>query len=213
MNIHQDQIIQLKNKTDINEFDTLRFFWAVREHSKSLFDLYFGGNGRQLKIDIVTLLLNKYGRIENIGKSQSGTNNIAFAGGDIIYFNVPEHPSGAVVLNTTQAKQTAIINKTELFINYSKLNERYCKIAVVLSIHGGQGLGQHFGQLNDFRLSYCEANTKKEHLFQFADENRLHGMCSSVLLEIYRADNDWRLQIKTEFNTTDNFVELLKRYL
>lgn len=186
--------------------------WLAHVQDPTLFDVHFGEVAhKKIEIDVVTVLLNKRGRIQNWGRSinQQGT-PVAFAGGDIVYFNMPQHASGAITLSS--GKDSAGLEQRRLEFRSHLLPQYVDRISVIATIHKGHSRGQHFGQLAEFNLHYRPAQDLQDCKFCFQTGSALQGCCTSVLLDIRKMDNNWVWYVCDQFLATDNFVDLLKNY-
>lgn len=167
---------------------------------------------------------------------------IGLHGGDVIYFNSMTFPSGTgtsqmiypegTPKSVMAQKVKQLLNNGELIVHTGdnltgegdgddeqiivKLNSlpsRIDKILFLVCIYQGQARNQHFGQVDNAFIRACDANGKEIARFSLSNSAEFNGMRSMTFGEMYRHNNEWKFRALGNPETTDNFVEILKRYV
>jgi tellurium resistance protein TerD len=163
-------------------------------------------------------------------------------GGDIIYFNSMTFPSGTGISSmiypegtpkyTIAQKVNQLLNKGELIVHTGdnltgegdgddeqiivKLNSlpsRVNKILFLVCIYQGQSKNQHFGQVDNAFIRACDAKGKEIARYSLSNSPEFNGMRSMIFGEMYRHNDEWKFRALGNPEATDNFVNILKRYL
>lgn len=169
-------------------------------------------------------------------------NKVGLHGGDVIFFNSMTFPSGTGTSQmlypegtpkTTMAQKVKqLLNSGELIVHTGdnltgegdgddeqiivKLNSlptRIDKILFLVCIYQGQARNQHFGQVDNAFIRACDANGKEIARFSLSNSTEFNGMRSMVFGEMYRHNGEWKFRALGNPETTDNFVQILKRYV
>lgn len=169
-------------------------------------------------------------------------NKVGLHGGDVIFFNSMTFPSGTgtsqmlypqgTSKNTIAQKVKQLLNNGELIVHTGdnltgegdgddeqiivKLNSlpnRIDKILFLVCIYQGQKRNQHFGQVNNAFIRACDANGKEIARFSLSNTPEFNGMCSMVFGEMYRYNGEWKFRALGNPESTDNFIQILKRYI
>jgi len=166
---------------------------------------------------------------------------IALHGGDVIFFNSMTFPSGSGTSNTLYPQGTAkstmeqkvklLLNSGELIVHTGdnltgegdgddeqiivKLNSlptRIDKILFLVCIYQGEKLNQHFGQVDNAFMRACDARGKEIARYTMSNSPEFNGMRSMIFGEMYRHNSDWKFRAIGNPESTDNFIQILKRY-
>ena len=62
-------------------------------------------------------------------------------------------------------------------------------------------------------ISFFDAKGKEIAKFNLSGDATLSGMCSMIFAEAYRREGTWKFRALGEPQATDNFVEILKKYI
>lgn len=167
---------------------------------------------------------------------------VGLHGGDVIYFNSMTFPSGTGTSqmlypegsskNAMGQKVKQLLNNGELIVHTGdnltgegegddeqiivKLNSlpsRVDKILFIVCIYRGRARNQHFGQVDNAFIRACDANGKEIARYSLSNSSEFNEMRSMIFGEMYRHNNDWKFRAIGNPETTDNFVDILKRYL
>ena len=91
INLTKGQTIDLRKDTNDLDQITIGLGWKVREKKKGFLGGIFGGKDEaEFDLDAVAFLLNDKNLVDNLGTDK-------LVGGDIVFFNSRQHPSGTVI--------------------------------------------------------------------------------------------------------------------
>ena len=172
----------------------------------------------------------------------SNGNKVGLHGGDIIFFNSMTYPSGSgtsqmlypegSTKSAMQQKVKQLLNNGELIVHTGdnltgegegddeqiivKLNslpQKIEKILFIVCIYKGQERSQDFGKVDNAFIRACDTNGKEIARFNLSNSPEFNGMRSMVFGEMYRHNGDWKFRALGNPETTDSFVQILKRYI
>jgi tellurium resistance protein TerD len=172
----------------------------------------------------------------------SNGNTVGLHGGDIIFFNSMTFPSGTGTSqmlypqgspkSIMEQRVKQLLNNGELIVHTGdnltgegegddeqiivKLNSlpnRIDKILFLVCIYQGQARNQHFGQVDNAFIRACDANGKEIARFSLSNSPEFNGMRSMVFGEMYRHNGEWKFKALGNPESTDSFVQILKRYI
>ena len=158
--------------------------------------------------------MDKNGKVANLGETRpiSGQNR-AFQGGDVIYFNALKHDSGHIWLTGDNRTGAGDGDDEQIIVKLDSLNERYDRILFLVSIYQGQKNNQHFGMVFNAFIRAVDSKGKEIAKFSLSGDASYNGKCSMTFAEAYRKDGSWKFRAIGETHQTDNFVEILKKYV
>lgn len=169
-------------------------------------------------------------------------NKVGLHGGDVVFFNSMTFPSGSgtsqmlypegTPKSVMAQKVKQLLNSGELIVHTGdnltgegegddeqiivKLNSlptRIDKILFLVCIYQGQARNQEFGQVDNAFIRACDANGKEIARYSLSTSPEFNGMRSMVFGEMYRHNSDWKFRAIGNPESTDNFVQILKRYI
>lgn len=169
-------------------------------------------------------------------------NKVGLHGGDIIYFNSMTYPSGSGTSSTLfpqgtpkavmaqkinqLLKQGELIVHTgdnltgegdgddeQIIVKLNSLPKKVDKILFLVCIYQGQNRNQHFGQVDNAFIRACDANGKEIARYSLSNGSEFNGMRSMVFGEMYRHNSEWKFRALGNPESTDSFVNILKRYV
>ena len=172
----------------------------------------------------------------------SNGNKVGLHGGDIIFFNSMTYPSGSgtsqmlypegSTKSAIQQKVKQLLSNGELIVHTGdnltgegegddeqiivKLNSlpnKIEKILFLVCIYQGQTRNQHFGQVDNAFIRACDANGKEIARYSLSNSAEFNGMRSMTFGEMYRYNGEWKFRAIGNPESTDNFVQILKRYI
>ncbi len=172
----------------------------------------------------------------------SNGHKVGLHGGDIIYFNSMTFPSGTgtssmiypdgTPKSAMAQKVNQLLNNGELIVHTGdnltgegdgddeqiivKLNSlptRVDKILFLVCIYQGQSRNQHFGQVDNAFIRACDAKGKEIARYSLSNSPEFNGMRSMVFGEMYRHNEEWKFRALGNPESTDSFVNILKRYV
>ena len=239
--IENKMIVLDKQEYDISKI-TIGLGWNIREKQSGFMDRYIFDEEVDFDLDAIAFLMDKNDRVNNLGYDLplTGRRKVPFQKSDVIYFHNLTAPSGNLGAYF-DANQRKIENTINQFIEYGefvihtgdnlagssdeendaeqiiimtdKVPMRISKILFLVCIYKGKERAQHFGLIENAYIRAIDANGKEMARFEFSSEESFEHKCSLTFGELYRTDKQW--VFKTNINTyeTDNFVDILRKYI
>jgi stress response protein SCP2 len=172
----------------------------------------------------------------------SNGQKVGLHGGDIIFFNSMTYPSGSGTSNmlfpegtpkyTIQQKIKQLLNNGELIVHtgdnltgegegddeqiiikLDSLPLKIDKIVFLVSIYHGIKKNQQFGKVENAFIRACDKNNKEIAKYTLSNSPELENKHSLIFGETYRHNNGWKFRAIGEPLHTDNFVDVLKKYI
>jgi stress response protein SCP2 len=220
INLIKGQTIDLRKNDQGEEFDlstvTLGLGWDVRQQSGGFFGkLFGGGGGQEYDLDAIAFLLDANGKVANLGRRAQGPNGreVNLYGGDIIFFNSMQHPSGHIWLTGDNRTGAGDGDDEQIIVKLNSLGQQYQRILFLVSIYQGRQNNQHFGMVDNAFIRAVDARGKEIARYSLSGNDTFNSMCSMTFAELYRKDGSWKFRAIGEPHATDNFTELLKKYM
>ncbi len=198
INLQKGQTINLRK----SEFDlsrvTIGLGWKIRERKNDNADDY--------DLDAIAFLLDANGKVHNLGDR--------LAGGDVVFFNNKQHPSGAVWSSGDNlVGGTGDDDCEQIVCLLSQVPESYTKILFIVSIYKGVQKGQSFGNVEKAYIRAIDASNKEIARYALSSEPSYASKRSMIFAELYRHSGEWKFRALGDAEETDNFVDILKRYI
>ncbi|MBS1571784.1 MAG: TerD family protein [Bacteroidetes bacterium] len=221
INLSKGQTIDLrKNSKGESVYDlsqvTIGLGWDVRQKQTGFFGkLLGGGKEEEYDLDAIAFLLDANGKVANLGRTvqlQNGQQK-GLVEGDVVFFNSLNHPSGHIWLTGDNRTGAGDGDDEQIIVKLDSLDQKYQKILFVVSIYQGRQNNQHFGMVENAFIRAVDAKGKEITKFSLSGDASVNGMCSMVFSEVYRHNGDWKFRALGEPYQTDNFVEILKKYV
>jgi len=220
INLQKGQTIDLrKNDKGESVYDlsavTIGLGWDVRKKETGLLGKLFGGSKEaEYDLDAIAFLLDSNGKVANIGQTvQANGRQVHFYQGDIIFFNSMKHPSGQIWLTGDNRTGAGDGDDEQIIVKLDSLDAKYQTILFLVTIYQGQRNNQHFGQIENAFIRAVDAKGKEITKYSLSGDATLNGKCAMVFAEAYRKDGGWKFRAIGEPHQTDNFVEILKKYV
>ncbi|WP_326984922.1 TerD family protein [Chryseobacterium sp. MYb264] len=217
INLQKGQTINLrKNDRGESIYDlskvTIGLGWDVRKQG-GFFGKLFAKEAAEYDLDAIAFLLDANGKVADKGKViTSNGRKIRLYQGDVVYFNSMQHPGGNVWLTGDNRTGAGEGDDEQIIVKLDQLEEKYRKIIFIVSIYQGTKNNQHFGMIENAFIRAVDAKGKEITKFSLSGDASMNGKCSMVFAEAYRHDGDWKFRAIGEPHTTDNFVDILKKY-
>jgi stress response protein SCP2 len=217
INLVKGQTIDLRKSDKGVTFDlskvTIGLGWDVRKKTGFLSGI-FGGDV-EYDLDAIAFLLDANGKVVNLGRTVQASNgmSIGLYEGDVVFFNSMKHPSGHIWLTGDNRTGAGEGDDEQIIVKLDSLDNKYQKIVFIVSIYQGQQKKQHFSMIENAFIRAVDAKGKEIAKFSLSGEAEFNGMCSMVFSEVYRKDDTWKFRAIGEPYQTDNFIEILKKYL
>ncbi|NRT16998.1 stress response protein SCP2 [Flavobacterium sp. 28A] len=172
----------------------------------------------------------------------SNGQKVGLHGGDVVFFNSMTFPSGTGTSNmlfpegtpkhTIQQKINQLLSNGELMVHtgdnltgegdgddeqiiikLESLPARIEKIVFLVCIYQGIQKNQQFGKVENAFIRACDSNNKEIAKYTLSNSPELENKHSLVFGETYRHNNGWKFRAIGEPLHTDNFVDVLKKYI
>jgi stress response protein SCP2 len=221
INLAKGQTIDLrKNSRGENAYDlssvTIGLGWDVRKKESGLLGKLFGGSKEEeYDLDAIAFLLDSNGKVANLGRTVKASNGreIGLYEGDVIYFNSMKHPSGHIWLTGDNRTGAGDGDDEQIIVKLDSLDQKYQKILFVVSIYQGRKNNQHFSMVENAFIRAVDAKGKEITKYSLSGDSTLNGMCTMIFAEAYRKDGGWKFRAIGEPHQTDNFIEILKKFI
>lgn len=221
INLSKGQTIDLrKNSKGESIYDlsqvTVGLGWDVRQKQTGfLSKLLGGGKEEEYDLDAIAFLLDSNGKVANLGRTVQLSNGQqkGLQDGDIVFFNSLKHPSGQIWLTGDNRTGAGDGDDEQIIVRLDSLDQKYQKILFVVSIYQGKQNNQHFGMVENAFIRAVDNKGKEIAKYSLSGDATFNGMCSMVFAEMYRHNGDWKFRALGEPHQTDNFVEILKKYV
>ena len=167
---------------------------------------------------------------------------VGLHGGDVIFFNSMTYPSGTGTSHTlfpansskftTKQKINQLLQNGELIVHtgdnltgegdgddeqiiikLDSLPLKIDKIVFLVSIYQGIRKMQQFGKVENAFIRACDKNNKEIAKYTLSNSPELQNKHSLIFGEAYRHSGGWKFRAIGEPLQTDNFVDVLKKYL
>ncbi len=172
----------------------------------------------------------------------SNGNKVGLHGGDIVFFNSMTYPSGTGTSSmlfpegtpkyTMQQKINQLLDKGELIVHtgdnltgegdgddeqiiikLDALPTKIEKIIFLVCIYQGISKNQQFGKVENAFIRACDKNNKEIAKYTLSNSSELENKHSLIFGETYRHNGGWKFRAIGEPLYTDNFVDILKKYV
>jgi stress response protein SCP2 len=172
----------------------------------------------------------------------SNGNKVGLHGGDIVFFNSMTYPSGTGTSSmlfpegtpkyNMQQKINQLLDKGELIVHtgdnltgegdgddeqiiikLDSLPTKIEKIICLVSIYQGISKNQQFGKVENAFIRACDKNNKEIAKYTLSNSPELENKHSLIFGETYRNNGGWKFRAIGEPLYTDNFVDILKKYV
>jgi len=219
INLQKGQNIDLRKSDKGESYDlstvTIGLGWNVRQKQNGFLGKFFGKKEEEYDLDAIAFLLDSKGKVADLGKTvQRSGRNIGLFGGDVIYFNSLQHPSGHIWLTgDNRIGGEGDGDEEQIIVKLDSLSEKYQKILFVVSIYNGRQNNQHFGMVENAFIRAVDTRGKEIARFSLSGDSAYNGMCSMVFAELYKHNGDWKFRAIGEPHSTDNFIDILRRYI
>lgn len=213
--------ISLKKGEGVNlskdgEFDlsmvTMGLGWDVVEPKKGLLGSMFGKKEEDYDLDAIAFLLGKDGKIQRLGEPDA-TGKTTLVGGDVIFFNSLNHPSGAIWLTGDNRTGDGDGDDEQIIVKLNTMPPQYERIVFVVAIYNGKANGQSFGKVKNAFIRAVDARGKEICRFNVSGDSSYERYRSMIFAEVSRQGSGWTFKAIGTPYETDRFVELLHAYV
>lgn len=220
INLVKGQTIDLRKGDKGEQYDlstvTIGLGWDIRKKQSGGFlgKMFGGTKEEEYDLDAIAFLLDSNGKVANMGRTAQTTNgrSVSLYESDVIYFNSMKHPSGHIWLTGDNRTGAGDGDDEQIIVKLDSLNPGYDKILFLVTIYQGRQKNQNFSMVENAFIRAVDNKGKEIAKFNLSGDATYNGMCSLVFSEVYRKDGTWKFRAIGEPNTTDNFIEILKKY-
>ncbi len=221
INLQKGQTIDLRknDKGDIYDLSqvTVGLGWDIRTKKGGILGGLFGGGNKEEEYDLdaMAFLLDVNGKVVNLGRKAKMPNGkeINLYEGDVVYFNSQRHPSGQIWLTGDNRTGAGEGDDEQIIVRLDSLDQKYQKIIFLVTIYQGKAKNQHFGMVENAFIRAVDARGKEIAKYNLSGDATLNGVCGMIFAEVYRREGTWKFRALGEPQATDNFVEILKKYI
>lgn len=220
INLQKGQTIDLRKNDKGGDIDlstvTIGLGWDVRQKEIGFFGKLFGNDKQEeYDLDAIAFLLDANGKVADMGRkvTTNAGRQINLYEGDIIFFNSMRHPSGHIWLTGDNRTGAGDGDDEQIIVKLNDLSPKYDRILFLVTIYQGKTNNQHFGMVDNAFIRAVDNKGIEIAKYSLSGDATYNGMCAMTFAELYRKDGYWKFRAIGEPHSTDNFVELLKRYL
>ena len=197
-----------KEENDLSQI-TMGLGWDMADpvQKKGFFTALFAAKPADYDLDAVAFILDGNGKVASLGAQND------LIGGDVVFFNSQQHPSGHIWLTGENRTGVGDGDDEQIIVKLNSLSEKYQRIVFVVSIYEGRKRGQHFGQLKNAFIRAVDSKGKELCRYEISGDSNYDNMCSMTFAEATREAGGWRFKAIGEAHGTDTFVDILKHYL
>lgn len=208
INLTKGQAIDLrKDANDLDEI-TIGLGWKVREKKKGFLGGIFGGkDDAEFDLDAIAMLMDEHDKVRNLGKDK-------LVGGDIVFFNSRQHPSGTVIHSgDNRTGGTGAKDDEQIIVKLNSVPAQFQRILFLVCIYQGIKQAQHFGQVESAYIRAVDGKGKEMARYSLSSDPAYDGKCTLVFGEVYRKNDGWKFRAIGDAHPYDSFVHLLKDHM
>lgn len=208
ISLTKGQTINLdKNEHDLS-FMTIGLGWKIAQQKKGgLFGGLLQAKQEDLDLDAIAFMLDKNSKFTQLG-------NERMVGGDVVFFNNLQHPSGNVYHSgDNRVGGSGAQDDEQIVVKLNSIGDPYYKILFLVCIYQGQQKHQHFGMVESAYIRAMDAKGKEIARYSLNNDPSYQARCSMVFGEVYRKEGGWKFRAIGEAHPEDSFVPLLKQHL
>lgn len=220
INLQKGQTIDLRKNDKGESFDlsrvTVGLGWDIRKKKGGFLSGLLGGSkDDDFDLDAIAFLLDANGKVANLGRKVKASNGreINLYEGDIVFFNSQKHPSGHIWLTGDNRTGAGEGDDEQIIVKLNELDQKYQKILFLVTIYQGKAKNQHFGLIENAYIRAVDARGNEIAKFNLSGNDSLNGMSAMIFAEAYRREGTWKFRALGDPESTDNFIEILKRYV
>lgn len=156
-------------------------------------------------LDAVAFLLDESGKVRNLGEK--------LVGGDVIFFNNLQHPSGTIWLTGDNRTGAGEGDDEQIIVRLDAMSPAVQRILFVVQIYQGKQKNQHFGMVENAFIRAVDAKGTEMARYDISGDASFNGKCSMIFAEVYRKGADWKFRAIGDPQDTDSFVDILRNYV
>ena len=157
-------------------------------------------------------LLGGDGKVQSLGDT-SPNGSPTLVGGDVVFFNSLNHPSGAIWLTGDNRTGEGDGDDEQIVVKLNQLPDQYETIIFVVAIYKGKENKQSFGNVRNAYIRAVDARGTEICRFNVSGDASFQKYCSMTFAEVTRQGTGWSFRAVGTPHETDRFVDLLRNYL
>ena len=209
INLQKGQTIDLdKDKYDLSMI-TIGLGWAIKKKSGKGFlsSMLGGGKEDDYDLDAIAFLLDKNGKVRNLGGQK-------LKDSDVIFFGNLRHPDGNIYHtgdNLVGGEGSG--DDEQIVVRLNSMDQAYDRVLFLVSIYQGVQKKQHFGMVEKAFIRAVDAKGREIAKYNLAEDPSYNNKRSIIFAEVYRKGGGWKFRAIGDAFDTDSFVEILRKYL
>lgn len=209
ISLKKGQGVSLKKEGGSLTKITIGLGWDVAEPKGFMGKLF--SKTEDYDLDAICFMLGENGCIQDLGNVSNG--QWTLRGGDIIFFNSMEHPSGAVRLTGDNRTGAGDGDDEQIVVQLDQLPARYHRLVFVVSIYEGIKKGQNFGGVENAFIRAIDNTGNELARYDISGNASFATYHSITFAEVVRENGDWQFKAIGNPHPSDRFIEILKDYL
>jgi len=240
INLQKGQTINLRKEENDLSRVTIGLGWDVRKKNTGFLGKVFGGKEEDYDLDAIALLLDENDKVTNLGGEYALQNGqkIILIKSDVIYFHNLTAPSGnlgayeKLLKSEIQRKVNNFLDSGEYIVHtgdnltgegegddeqiiviLDKIPDRIQKVLFLVCIYQGIQKQQNFGMIENAFIRAVDKKGKEIAKYNLSGDSSYNNKRSLIFAELYRKDGGWKFRAIGEPLETDNFLEILTKYI
>ena len=133
------------------------------------------------------------------------------AKGDVVSFLNLKHISGAVQHMGDNLTGEGEGDDEQIFINLSKIPDKYDKLVFVVNVFGAKLKKQHFGMIRKAYIRIVDNDNNEFCRYELSEG--YDGMTAMIFGEIFRSNNEWKFNAIGKGTADGDLNDVVKRYI
>lgn len=173
----------------------------------------FGGGSFQFDLDLLACLLDKDGKITNLGHTIQKDNRPApLVNSDVIYFHNLKLADESVIHSGDNRTGEQVVDDEVITVYPARLGQRFHKIVFMALIFDAQSNELDFSKVEGAGIVLRDKRNRV--ICKLNLNEGIAGSCALTFAEIGRAGpGQWYCQPINEFHQSDSLAELLRPYV
>ncbi|MDO4879392.1 MAG: TerD family protein [Neisseria sp.] len=165
-------------------------------------------------LDAVAFVLDNRGKVRDLGRL-GGNGRPTLEGGDVVFYNSLQHPSGKIRLSGDNQSGSAGGGDDEtITVDLDTLPEQYAAIVFAVAIYKGKERGQSFAGVRRAAIRALDAKGNEICRYDIGGKPENAAHCAMTFARAERDNGGgWLFRAVGEFHPTDRFIDILKQYL
>jgi len=196
------QAISLDKKQNNLDQVTIGLGWTIAK--KGFFASLFSSN--DFDLDAIAFLFDSDGKVRNLGDGLRGS--------DVIFYNNLRHPSGQVYHSgDNRVGGAGVQDDEQIVVRLNSLGPQVHRILFLVTIYEGRRKAQNFGAIQRAFIRASDQGGKEIARFDLTADASLANACTLIFGEVYRQGSDWQFRAIGDGESSDQFVDVLRRYV